>query len=62
MRIANLAHYKKMPACPFCAGTYVRKHGFARSHIQRYRCPDCAKTFQTKYIYQTDSDRQMIKC
>ncbi|WP_438358068.1 transposase [Budvicia aquatica] len=45
-------YYKKLPACPHCnKATVVRKHGTARSRLQRYRCCDCRRTFQAKYIY-----------
>lgn len=60
MIMANWYHYQKIPSCPYCSEkAHVRKHGFARSTIQRYRCTDCKKTFQTKYIYQAKPERPM---
>ncbi len=61
--MTNRSHDKRKPGCPFCAEkARVRKHGFARSHIQRYRCTGCEKTFQAKYIYQTGTDRTIATC
>lgn len=63
MIMTNWYHHKKIPDCPYCVDkTQVRKHGFARSNIQRYRCTGCLKTFQSKYIYQTRPERQMVIC
>ena len=33
--------------CPYCHGTYFRRHGFDRNGIQRYLCldPACGRTF-----------------
>ncbi|WP_071605938.1 IS1/IS1595 family N-terminal zinc-binding domain-containing protein [Budvicia aquatica] len=47
--------YRKFPSvCPYCDDTTpVRKHGTSRSGSQRYRCSECRRTFQDKYIYQT---------
>lgn len=30
----------------------VRRHGKARSGLQRYYCSNCKRTFQINYIYQ----------
>ncbi|WP_159566326.1 IS1/IS1595 family N-terminal zinc-binding domain-containing protein [Budvicia diplopodorum] len=44
-------------ACHHCDETNsVRKHGKARSGIQRYYCSACRKTFQVKYLYQGNED------
>ncbi|WP_425482141.1 transposase [Budvicia diplopodorum] len=41
-----------LPDCPYCSEKRgVRKHGKARSGLQRYFCCECQKTFQVKYIY-----------
>ncbi|AKJ42408.1 IS1/IS1595 family N-terminal zinc-binding domain-containing protein [Pragia fontium] len=41
------------PVCHHCSRMdSVRKHGLARSGIQRYYCISCRKTFQVHYIYQ----------
>ncbi|WP_415270875.1 transposase-like zinc-binding domain-containing protein [Leminorella richardii] len=38
--------------CRYCGKSdSVRKHGKGRSGYPRYKCMDCNKTFQTKYIY-----------
>lgn len=52
-----------MSVCPYCHDrNYVRKHGKARSGLQRYYCSECQRTFQTKYIYQIDKEsRKGIK-
>lgn len=40
------------PACKHCEKKdYVRKHGKSKCGLQRYRCEQCHKTFQVKYIY-----------
>lgn len=31
--------------CPHCGGTSFQKYGRTRNNIQRYKCPDCGKTF-----------------
>ncbi|WP_428829273.1 transposase [Budvicia aquatica] len=40
------------PICLHCGNDDVRKHGMARSKIQRYICLHCHKTFQKRYIYR----------
>ena len=38
--------------CRFCNKTEsVRKHGKGSTGHQRFRCSDCAKTFQLDYVY-----------
>lgn len=59
MTMVNWGQFKKIPACPFCNESMnVKKYGFARSGIQRYRCSECAKSFQAKYIYQLQREVQ----
>lgn len=51
-------------ACHHCGEiNSVRKHGKARSGIQRYYCSVCRKTFQVQYLYQGNEDNilQQIK-
>lgn len=39
--------------CPFCGQTDpVKKHGYAKSGHQRYRCQSCKRTFQLDYAYR----------
>lgn len=58
MMMVNWGQTRKTPECPFCnKNTRVKKHGFARSTLQRYHCSSCAKSFQTKYIYQLQRSR-----
>lgn len=48
----------KLSACRHCNETGgVRKHGKARSGIQRYYCCECRKSFQIKYIYHVYKNR-----
>lgn len=51
------------PVCHRCGGESVRKHGFARSKLQRYFCYGCNKTFQNRYIYSVykESSVRLIK-
>lgn len=43
----------KPPICHHCNHSgRIRRHGQARSGIQRYLCMMCNKTFQVSYIYQ----------
>lgn len=63
MLLPHWPKYKIIPDCPYCAdNTHVRKHGVARSKIQRYRCTGCNRTFQGKYIYQPRPERLMETC
>lgn len=51
-------------ACHHCSeANSVRKHGKARSGIQRYYCSVCRKTFQVHYLYQGNEENilQQIK-
>ena len=51
--------------CRYCHKTeYVKRHGKGRSGYQRYRCLECRKTFQDKYIYNvyTQSDGAEKEC
>lgn len=60
---ANQYLQKKIQECPFCAEqTKIRKHGLARSKIQRYRCTSCEKTFQARYIYKPRTEQPMLTC
>ncbi|WP_458379672.1 transposase [Yersinia hibernica] len=48
-----LIYRKSPPICPYCHTlTRVRKHGTSLCGFQRYRCSECQRTFQGKYIYQ----------
>lgn len=47
---------KERPICHHCGQGPVRKHGFARSGLQRYLCTGCHRTFQTNYIYRGNED------
>lgn len=39
--------------CPFCEQTEcVKKHGFGKAKLQRYRCQSCCRTFQLYYAYR----------
>ncbi|GKX57078.1 transposase [Leminorella grimontii] len=41
------------PECKYCGkNDRVCKHGRGKSGLQRYRCENCQRTFQSKYIYQ----------
>ena len=42
---------ENLPVCHLCGENSVRKHGLARSGVQRYYCTSCKKTFQVRYIY-----------
>ncbi len=56
-----LIYRKPPPACPYCDDTtQVRKHGTSRCGFQRYRCCDCGRTFQGKYVYQTSCQAQSV--
>ncbi|WP_428829308.1 transposase [Budvicia aquatica] len=53
---------KPFPNCPHCHKPItVRKHGKARSGIQRYFCRGCHKAFQDKYIYFAYRESEMIR-
>lgn len=44
--------------CPYCnERSGVRKHGRARTGLQRYYCSHCRRTFQVKYIYHIYKNR-----
>ncbi|SQI40044.1 Transposase and inactivated derivatives [Leminorella richardii] len=44
------------PKCPFCdKREQVKKHGSGSAGLQRYRCLDCHKTFQSHYYYRANS-------
>ncbi len=50
----KLFQQRQRPVCPRCnTATQIRKHGKARSGLQRYMCLDCRGTFQARYIYAT---------
>ncbi|WP_420864707.1 IS1/IS1595 family N-terminal zinc-binding domain-containing protein [Leminorella grimontii] len=42
---------EKRPHCPYCTSRNVRKHGYSRAKLRRYRCLTCGITFQGEYIY-----------
>ena len=51
--MTKLANFLLLPDCRFCGSTdAVRRHGRAKSGLQRYRCTLCSRTFQVRYIYQ----------
>lgn len=48
----TLLKQRQLPGCPYCdTVTPIRKHGKARSGLQRYLCFSCRRTFQSRYIY-----------
>ncbi|MDR0806539.1 MAG: hypothetical protein LBN41_07345 [Enterobacteriaceae bacterium] len=49
-----------LPKCPYCKKhAVVKKHGFARSGLRRYRCVECNKTFQNRFIYDGYREKQL---
>ncbi|AWH87496.1 IS1/IS1595 family N-terminal zinc-binding domain-containing protein [Limnobaculum parvum] len=43
---------ENLPVCHHCSKMdCIRKHGLARSGVQRYYCTSCKRTFQVRYIY-----------
>ena len=51
-----------LPVCHHCGEkNSVRKHGIARTGVQRFYCMACKRSFQDKYIYHSCEDKIIKK-